>query len=182
MKFFSFLLFISLFSLSTYAQHCPFDGYHLIAIKVVDSTGKMLDKCDIPFYLIEVENPMADSCTSAAGLVKKQFIIKDNFIENNNKKFSRNGYDSQLQNRLKNAGVFSNANMMVNLNQAENTCILIGKSESVYTNYIYRQRKFIIEYTLKGKIMQQPLPDDLIYPLCYARHEIDNFKAVTIKL
>jgi hypothetical protein len=182
MKSFSLLLFISLFSLFTHAQHCPFDGYHLIAIKVVDSSGKMLDKCTVPFYLIEVENPMADSCTSDAGLVKKRFVIKDSFIENNNKKFSRNGYDSQLQNRLKNAGVFSNANMLVNLNQSENTCTLIGKSESVYTNYIYRQRKFIIEYTVNGKKIQQPLPDDLIYALCTAQHEVENFKALTIIL
>ena len=182
MKSFSFLLFISLFSSSTYAQHCPFDGYHLIAIKIVNSAGKMLDKCNIPFYLIEVENPMADSCTSGAGLVKKRFIIKTSFIENNNKKFSRNGYDSQLQSRLKNAGVFSNANMMVNLNQSENTCTLIGKSESVYTNYIYLQRKFVIEFTYKGKKNQQALPADYIFPLCTARHEIDNFKPVIIKL
>ena len=182
MKSFFLFLSISFFGISTYAQHCPFDGYHLVAIKIVDSTGKMLDKCNIPFYLIEVENPMADSCTSAAGLVKRQFIIKDSFIENNNKKFSRNGYESQLQNRLKNAGVFSNANMMVNLNQAENTCILIGKSESVYTNYIYLQRKFVIEYTLNGKKMQHPLPDDLIFALCTAQHELENFKAVTIIL
>ena len=182
MKSFSFVLFISLFGMCTYAQHCPFDGYHLIAIKVVDSTGKMLDKCNISFYLIEVENPMADSCTCAAGLIKKQFINRNILIENYNKDFKHNGYGVQLQNRLKNAGVFSNANMMVNLNQSENTCTLIGKSESVYTNYIYRQRKFVIEYTIKGKKNQQTLPDDLIFALCTAQHELENFKAVTIIL
>ncbi len=182
MKSFSFLLFISLFSSSTYAQHCPFDGYHLIAIKIVDSAGKMLDKCNIPFYLIEVENPMADSCTSAAALVKKKFVNKNGFIENYNKDFKHNGYGAQLDSRLKNAGVFSNANMMVNLNQSENTCTLIGKSESVYTNYIYRQRKFVIEYKYKSKKIQQALPAEYIFPLCTARHELDSFKAVIIKL
>ena len=58
----------------------------------------------------------------------------------------------------------------------------LSKSESVYTNYIYRQRKFVIEYTIKGKKNQQTLPDDLIFALCTAQHELENFKAVTIIL
>ena len=164
------------------AQHCPFDGYHLIAIKVVDKQGNMITHCNTPFYLIEVDNPMADSCTSAAGLIKKQLIIKDTFIATNNERFGRNGYNTQLNNRLTKAGVFANANMMVSLNQAENTCTLIGKSETVYTNYIYRQRKFVIVYSINNKEIRQDVPDDLIYSLCTAAKEIEKFKPVIIKL
>jgi hypothetical protein len=164
------------------AQHCPFDGTHVIAIKVVDKQGRMLTDFDTPFYLVEVDNPMADSCTSAAGLIKKQFLIKDTFIAVCNERFDRNGYNKQLCNRLTKAGVFANANMMLSLNQAENTCTLIGKSETVYTNYIYRQRKFVIAYTINNKEIRQPVPDELIYALCTNAKEIEKFKPVIIKL
>ena len=164
------------------AQHCPFDGYHLIAIRVVNEQGNMITHFNTPFYLVEVDNPMADSCTSAAGLIKKQLIIKDTFIAANNERFGRNGYNTQLNNRLTKAGVFANANMMVSLNQAENTCTLIGKSETVYTNYIYRQRKFVIVYTVDGKEVRQALPTEFIYALCTANKELKNFKTITIQL
>lgn len=164
------------------AQHCPFDGYHLIAVKVVDKQGHMVTNFNTPFYLLEVENPMADSCTSAAGLIRKQLIPKDTFIASSNVQFDRNGYNRQLYNRLTKAGVFANANMMVNLNQAENTCTLIGKSETVYTNYIYRKRKFVIVYSINNKEIRQDVPGDLIYSLCTAAKEIEKFKPVIIKL
>jgi hypothetical protein len=164
------------------AQHCPYDGTHLIAIKVVDKQGRMISNTNIPFYLVEVDNSMADSCTSAAGLIKKQFLIKDTFIVECNERFDRNGYNKQLNNRLTKAGVFTKANMMLTINQAENTCTLIGKSETVYTNYIYRQRKFVIAYTINGKEMQKPLPEELIYDLCTNAREIEKFKPVIIKL
>jgi hypothetical protein len=164
------------------AQHCPFDGTHLIAIKVVDKKGKMITNFEAPFYLVEVDKLLADSCTSAAGLIKKQFLKKDTFIAECNERFNRNGYNKQLNNRLTKAGVFLKANIMLTINQAENTCTLIGKSETVYTNYIYRQRKFVIAYTINGKEMHQPLPDELIYSLCTNTKAIEKFKPLIIKL
>ena len=98
------------------------------------------------------------------------------------REFNRNGYNKELNNRLKDAGVFTNANMMLTLNQAENTCTLIGKSETVYTNYIYRQRKFVIAYTLNDKEVRQPLPEGSIIALCTGNRDLKNFKTVTIRL
>ena len=71
---------------------------------------------------------------------------------------------------------------MVNLNQAENTCTLIGKSETVYTNYIYQQRKFVIAYVLNDKEIRKPVPNELIYSLRTNAKEIEQFKPVIIKL
>lgn len=177
-----FFLFTAMLSTGLNAQHCPYDGMHLIAIKITDKKGKMLTDIKPVFYLQEVDNPMADSCTSGAGLVKKQFLTSDAFVTEINKRFNRNGYNAALNNRIKDAGVFANANMMVSLNQAENTCTLIGKSETVYTNYIYRQRKFVIAYVLDGKEMITPLADGFISALCTNNRELKNFKTVTIKL
>lgn len=177
-----FGIFLLAISKTLLAQHCPFDGYHLIAVKVVDQQGKMTTGFKTAFYLVEVDNSMADSCSSAAGLIRKQLIPKDTFITASNARFERNGYNRKLYERLTKAGVFTNANMMVNLNQAENTCTLIGKSETVYTNYIYRQRKFAIVYSINNRELRQDVPDDLIYSLCTAAKEIENFKPVIIKL
>lgn len=182
MRSFLLLPVFLLYSAIILAQHCPFDGYHLIAVKVVDQKGKLITDFKTTFYLVEVDNPMADSCTSAAGLIRKPLIPKDTFIAACNSQFDRNGYNRKLYDRLTKAGVFANANMIVNLNQAENTCTLIGKSETVYTNYIYRQRKFVIVYSINNKEIRQDIPDDVIYSLCTAAKEIDHFKPVIIKL
>ncbi len=175
-------LFAAMLSINLNAQHCPYDGSHLLAIKVVDKKGNMLTDINTPFYLLEVDNPMADSCTSAAGLVKKQFLNSDAFMAEIDRRFNRNGYNKELYNRLKDAGVFTNANMMLTLNQAENTCTLIGKSETVYTNYIYQQRKFVIAYTINGKEIRHPLPDGFISALCTNNRDLKNFKTVRISL
>jgi hypothetical protein len=176
------LLLVLHLSIGMLAQHCPFDGTNLIAVKVVDKQGKMITNFNTPFYLLEVDNPMADSCTYAAGLIKKQLLNKKTFIAACNEKFGRNGYDTELKNRLTSAGVFANANMMVSINQGENTCMLIGKSETVYANYIYRQRKFAIAYTINGKEFREPLPPEFIYALCTNNKDLKNFKTITIKL
>jgi hypothetical protein len=177
-----FLSLVLLFSINIQAQHCPYDGTHLVAIKVVDKHGKMLTNVNTVFYLLEVDNPMADSCTSAAGLVKKQFLNSDAFMAELDSRFNRNGYNTELNNRLKDAGIFTNANMMLTMNQAENTCMLIGKSETVYTNYIYQQRKFVIAYTINGKEIRHSLPDGFISSLCTNNKDLKNFKTITIRL
>lgn len=167
---------------SLLAQHCPYDGTHLVAIKVVDKKGKMLTNNSTFFYLLEVDNPMADSCTSAAGLIKRQFLYSDAFVIEINSRFNRNRYNTELNNRLVNAGVFTKANMLLTINQAENTCTLIGKSKTVYANYIYQQRKFVIAYTSNGKEIRQPLPNDFIHSLCTNNKNLRNFKTLTVQL
>jgi hypothetical protein len=72
--------------------------------------------------------------------------------------------------------------MMVSLNQAENTCMLVGKSETIYSNYVYRQRKFVIACIVNDKEIRQPVPDELIYSLCTNAREIEKFKPVIIKI
>jgi hypothetical protein len=182
MKAIVFGLFFLAIGKTILAQHCPYDGTNLIAIKVVDKKGNMLTDVETVFYLLEVDNPMADSCTSAAGLVKKQFLNSNAFIAEIDGRFNRNGYNTELNGRLKNAGLFTKANMMLNMNQAENTCTLIGKSETVYTNYIYQQRKFVIAYTINGKEIRHSLPADFISALCTNNRDLKNFKTVTIRL
>ncbi len=176
------IVFASFIFNATIAQHCPFDGSYLIAIKVVNKQGKMVKTTSTNFYLQEVDNKVADSCSSAAGLIKKQLITTANYIKDCNERWDRNGYNKELINRLTKANVFTTSNMFVSLNQSERTCTLIGKSETVYTNYIYLKRKFVIPYTLNKKRVSVKVPKTAIYSLCKGSNELENFKPLVIKL
>lgn len=182
MKMQNLLFGLLLMGLCSHAQHCPFDGAHLIAIKVVNKQGKMIDPANTVFYLVEVDNPRADSCQHAAGLLTKPMHETAIFMADCDERYGRNGYGQQLKTRLTQAGVFANANRFANLNQAENTCMIIGKSETVYTNYIYLQRKFVIVYKIGDKEGQVPVPNEQIFPLCTATHSLKKFKPVIIML
>lgn len=182
MKKAALFIFIFLMSLRSQAQHCPFDGAHLIAVKVVDKHGRMMQHVSSPFYLVEVDNPMADSCEQAAGLLKKQLQNTAAFMAGCDQRYGRNGYNKQLKDRLTKSGVFSNSNMMIILNQAENTCTLIGPSETVYTNYIYRQRKFVIMYYTGHKEQWVVVPNEKIFTLCTGSGSLKKFKPVLVKM
>ncbi len=67
------LLALVLFNRSI-AQLSPFDGSYLIPIKLVDKNGNMLKSTKTKFYLQEVDNKLADSCTSNPGMVKNKVI------------------------------------------------------------------------------------------------------------
>jgi hypothetical protein len=165
----------------SFAQHCPFDGAHLIAVKVIGKNGKMMTVSNPVFYLKEVDNAMADSCTSSPGLIKKQLLTAAQFKTDCNERYDRNGYNSTLKERLTKAGVYANANRMININQGECTCTLIGKSETGYTNYIYQPRKFVIAYTTNGKEINVPVPAELIFSLCTSS-DLQNFEPIVIQL
>lgn len=87
------VLFIaSLLCKYSFAQHCPFDGAHLIAIKAVGKNGKMMKR--IPCFLFKRrDNEMADSRTSSPGLIKKQILTATQFKTDCNKRYDRNGYN-----------------------------------------------------------------------------------------
>jgi hypothetical protein len=160
----------------------PYDGSYLIAIKIVDKKGNMINPKNIKFYLQEVDNVQADSCTSAAGLINKQFVKTSNFIANCNKKWDRNDYNKDLLHRLTKANVFVSSNMFVSLNQGEHTCTLIGKSETVYTNYIYAKIKFVIKYTLNNITGNVVVPATGIFSLCTGSKDLQSFNSIIIKL
>ncbi|MBL0145802.1 MAG: hypothetical protein IPP48_08605 [Chitinophagaceae bacterium] len=181
MKYVVLLIAFSICKVSA-AQHCPYDGSYLIAVKLVDKKGNMINTENINFYLQEVDNKLADSCTSAAGTIKKQLLTTSNYIKECNERWDRNGYNKKLIDRLTKAHVFLNNNRFVYINQGEHTCTLIGKSETVYTNYIYTKRKFVINYTVNKKEVSIKVPPAAIYSLCTNSKDLQNFKPIVIKL
>jgi hypothetical protein len=104
------------------------------------------------------------------------------YTANSEKKYKGTSYGTKLIQRLTAAGVFDSANMVLTLNQAEHTCTLIGKSETVYTNYIYKDRNFVISFFKNEQEIQVPVPHDAIRSLCTATKGLQNFKAIVIQL
>lgn len=181
MKYFIILTALML-SFQLHAQHCPYDGSHLIALKLVDQKGQLVAAGKTAFYLKEINNPDADSCTSSAGLIKKQFLSTKSYKANSETKQKGTSLRTKIILRLTAAGVFDSANMVLTLNQAEHTCTLIGKSETVYTNYIYKERSFVISYFNDGQEIQVPVPDNAIRSLCTATKGLENFKPIVVQL
>lgn len=182
MRYHIFLLFLQLCYLNTQAQHCPYDRGHLIVIKATGKDGKSPPSVNTFFYLQEVDNNMADSCASVPKLIRKEFINNYDFMQEYSKTYNNNGYDSALNKRLTIAGVLKKGNKIVCLNQAENSCTLKSKSETVFTNYEYRQRKFIVTYMVNGIEMSKPLPPECITSLCTSNEDLKSFKTFIIKL
>ncbi|MFY8090595.1 MAG: hypothetical protein ACOVMI_05025 [Chitinophagaceae bacterium] len=175
------LLALVLFNRSI-AQLSPFDGSYLIPIKLVDKNGNMLKSTKTKFYLQEVDNKLADSCTSNPGMVKNKVITTESYINEIKLKWKVNDYSEELIDKLTKANVFINSNMFVSLNQSEHTCTLIGKSETVYTNYIYLKRRFVITYMLNNKIINVKVPNTAIYSLSNGSNDLKKFKPFVIKL
>ena len=65
------------------AQHCPFDGTSIIMVKITGNNT--LQKNKYEFTLQEIENPTADTCKYAKGLLLRKRFTRYRFSNNNNK-------------------------------------------------------------------------------------------------
>ena len=167
MKYIYVLLVImaSLFSIKSQAQHCPFDGTSIVLIKVSNET----DKTD--FILKEVNNPKADSCTYAEGLLQKSFQPIDSFYANNQ-------WIKTYEKRYEMQKIASKGNLYVKLTQATADCMIKNGN-----NYTYLKRHFIITFKDKktNKIEQMDVPETKIFKMCTASGSWDRFEAIKIE-
>ncbi len=74
------LLLATLLSLTLHAQHCPYDGSNIVIVKLVDAKGNTVNTKNYSAWLKEVDNPLADSCTYATGLLKLPLLDKADFF------------------------------------------------------------------------------------------------------
>lgn len=155
-----YLLFISLlfaFSIQTLAQHCPFDGGSLVVVHLTDEQGKIISPDSVNLTLVEVDNPQADSCTYAEGLLKKPFLPNKENLQTRFKDF----WDYWIEPHTKdwillNAGYYSTS-----LNMSETSC-MIRKDR----DFSYKKRKFEIHYQDNGVNKTIKVDEKSIYPLC----------------
>ena len=146
------------------AQHCPFDGTSIVLIKVLD----MENKTD--FMLKEVNNPKADSCTYAEGLLDISFQPIDSF-------YAKNHWVKDYEKRYKMKKIASKGDLYVKLNQATADCMIKKGND-----YTYIKRHFVISFKNKktGEVEQMDVPETKIFKMCTASGSWDRFEAITI--
>lgn len=140
------------------AQHCPFDGSTVIVIKVVDKKGKPVTKLNKPFRLVEIDNPIADSCSFSKGLLEKNFAKSDSAIMN---RYS--GSWKSWSQKYKDCPLFKPGCYAIVLSMDQSDCMIKQGND-----YRYRERKFEIQYEgkrLKAKL-RTPIPAERYYSLC----------------
>lgn len=168
------LLLAVLLTATLSAQHCPFDGARLIAVKLVNAKGKQLNPKSYTVWLVEVDNPDAGSCTYAEGLLKKRLLDKNDFFKECDTVY--HSYSKTLKDRLKEKGVVDKANLFIKINQPETNCMIKNGND-----FTYRKRKFIIEAGYKGKTIETPVPEDAVASLCTANEKLDGLMPVVVK-
>lgn len=156
---YSLLIFswLILLALQTFAQHCPFDGGNMVAVYVTDKNAKPLTDAPNDLKLVEVDNPVANSCSYAEGLLAKPFLTTKQALQKNYERY----WESWIEPEYKNWKLLGNGYYAIILNQAEENCMIKKDGD-----FIYRKRKYEIQYQNNGTIQKLKVPEDKIYSLC----------------
>lgn len=173
MKNFGLLLWLTIISGKTHAQHCPFDGASVIVIQLKNKAGRPVNDSLIKISLTEMPNNYADSCTYATGLLSLPFTaIEKGWME----KYGT-GWKNSATHLLKATGFTSvKGYRVVVLNQAQSNCMIKDGND-----FIYRERNYNIEVVQStGNKQSIPVPADRIYKLCTASGKWSRIQAIEI--
>jgi len=155
------------------AQHCPFDGGHMVVIKVTDAHGNVITTADSTLFLTETPNPLADSCTYAKGQLNQPFGRP----EKNLVKKYEGSWEERAALYLEECTFKEPGYFVVVLNQAQRRCMVDRNN-----NFTYLDRHFEIrQKTSSGTKLMATVPMDKIYPLCTANGKWSRIKAIEIQ-
>ena len=142
-----------------FAQHCPFDGGSLIVVHLTDGKNQpILSPGNLT--LQEIENPQADTCSYAKGLLSKSFRSVDTALNGGD---SSSYYYKNWQTRYCEGCTFlGDGYYAVKLNQAESSCMM-KNSEG---DFSYKDRKFEISYGDGNQSWLAKVSSENIYSLC----------------
>jgi len=155
------------------AQHCPFDGGYIVVIKLTDANGNINTRFDSTFFLTEIPNPLADSCTYAEGQLNRPF---DRPEKNLVKKYE-GAWEERATLYLEECSFNQPGYLVVVLNMAQRQCMINRNNE-----FIYAYRHFEIrQKTNSGTKLLAAVPVDKIYPLCTANGKWSRIKAIEIQ-
>lgn len=166
-------LYMSLIITDLLAQHCPFDGYYTLAIRL-NKAGK---RGPIPdFYLLEKEVARKDSCSFTDRVDSIRFLsereIKAEMAEDPRSTRSR-----YLPERLKKDHNFLKGNRVIFLGMSAKDCMVEKGNE-----YDYLPRQFVVRYTNNGRETEIVVPQESIYSLCGAGGSWKRIKPMEIQL
>ncbi len=168
-------LFVALICLKPLeAQHCPFDGSSIIVIKLTDSLGRSISVLKDRVILFEKTNPLADSCTYAAGQLS---ILFGSPLEKLVKKYP-GSWEYRATQYLAACSFNQPGYYVVVLNQAQHSCMVERNNQF---NYINRQFEIRQENT-EGNILLTAVPAERIFTLCTSGGSWTRIQPIDIRL
>lgn len=153
-----FLLCFSVLPLNIAAQHCPFDGTRMIVVHLTDEKDQAIVDAVQSLTLREIDNPNADACTYAEGLLEKPFLLANDAFTNIYKTRSS---VNLIQEYCADCSFLTDGFYAVRLGQAETNCMI--KKDGDFT---YQKRKYEIRFEKNGVKKIVKVSDDKIYSLC----------------
>ena len=162
-----------LFATQLSAQHCPFDGGHIVVIKLTDAHGNVITLPDSTLFLTEIPNPLADSCTYAVGQLNRPFAS----TEKNLIKKYEGSWEYRAALYLEECTFKEPGHLVVVLNQAQRRCMIERNNQFTYLDRHFEIR----QKTNTGTKLLATVPMDKIYPLCTANGNWSRIKAIEIQ-
>jgi hypothetical protein len=155
------------------AQHCAFDGAHLLVVRVSDKNGKPIQAATTPIVLQEVDNSNPTLCNIADQLISKPFLPLTDVL----KAHSRISYEQWIQKEYQNWGLLQTGYFAVLLNQSEFACM----TKNAANDYDIMPRQFTIVYKQRKKVKNITAPANSLYTLCTATGDWTRIEPIHIK-
>jgi hypothetical protein len=154
---------VSLFSIKSQAQHCPFDGTSIIMLKIKGDKKEVSN-----ITLREKNNPKVDSCRFENELINVVFQPIDSL-------YARNHWVKSRENRPN--MLIEKGDLYVTLNMAQVDCMIPKGNE-----YTLLKRHFVVSYkdVKTGKTVEMDVPDNRIFSLCTSYGEWERIKAIAV--
>ena len=127
------ILILLALSAVSFAQHCPFDGAHIIVVHLTDADK--MPVMNAPITLQEVDNPEAESCSYSKGLLSKTFMPVKDLL--NTGLYFRSKQDI-AEKYCADCSFLGDGYYAASLSQAEESCMIAEANNG----FRYRKRKF----------------------------------------
>jgi hypothetical protein len=155
------------------AQHCPFDGFSTVVIKV---TGLPKNEKLPIFHLTEITAPHTDSCAFIPGRIDYVFKTADQ-LKKQMREDTMGIFNRYMKPGLEKGQDFVSGRQVVFLTQPGKDCMIETNGD-----YRYLPRKFEVTYYYKGQQQRIIVAEQKVYPLCKAHGSWKRIQPVIVHL
>lgn len=174
-SFLFLLMFVLLNAGSASAQHCPFDGRHLIVVELTNANGQPVTASPTGMLqLREINQPAPAACTYAEGILNKSFQSPLEIFNS----FNYYKPSALTDDFCKGCTFLKPGYYAVGLNQAEETCLI----KKATNDFDYRKREYEVRYSDNNFSKNVIVPKDRIYELCTARGKWSRIIPVKLQI
>jgi hypothetical protein len=162
-------LLIAMLAATSFAQHCPFDGYYMVVARLTDRNDKPVKNAGLS--LREIDNPQAASCARSKGLLDKSLAPAAELI---NGYFGKKPWGDTVKEFCADCAFLGAGFYAAILTQSERFCMLYDEKNDLNS----LRRKFEIRYG-EQKIAVE---DSQIYRLCWAEGKWSRIEPVEMRV